>query len=169
MAVFPPTFAEKYSRKGKLNEKNSCTPINPKKYSCYGLKKIHTRNLITKKDSCGSEIPHPPHNFSNGPSLKGHSVVGCEAAKQNRQSGDEGQSSDQCLGFSQLKQRYELYVAAKWPSAPHFRHVLGCEGYQTLADSPAMKIELQMGVESAILAVRTPLKIPSAAWSRQNE
>ena len=40
---------KKYSRKGKLNEKNSCTPINPKKYSCYGLKKIHTRNLITKK------------------------------------------------------------------------------------------------------------------------
>ena len=25
---------KKYSRKGKLNEKNSCTPINPKKYSC---------------------------------------------------------------------------------------------------------------------------------------
>ena len=116
-----------------------------------------------------SPPPPPPHNFSNGPSLKGHSVVGCEAAKQNRQSGDEGQSSDQCLGFSQLKQRYELYVAAKWPSAPHFRHVLGCEGYQTLADSPAMKIELEMGVESAILAVRTPLKIPSATWSRQNE
>ena len=30
---------KKYSRKGKLNEKNSCTPTNPKKYSCYGLKK----------------------------------------------------------------------------------------------------------------------------------
>ena len=30
-------------------KKNSCTPINPKKYSCYGLKQIHTRNLITKK------------------------------------------------------------------------------------------------------------------------
>ena len=29
---------KKYSRKGKLNEKNCCTPINPKKYSCYGLK-----------------------------------------------------------------------------------------------------------------------------------
>ena len=29
-----------YSRKGKLNEKNSCTPINPKKYSFYGLKKF---------------------------------------------------------------------------------------------------------------------------------
>ena len=31
---------KKHSRKGKLNEKNSCTPINPKKYSCYGLKKF---------------------------------------------------------------------------------------------------------------------------------
>ena len=62
---------KKYSRKGKLNEKNSRTPINPKKYSCYGLKKIHTRNVIRKKNSYGSKIPHPPppHNFSNGPSL----------------------------------------------------------------------------------------------------
>ena len=32
-------------------------PINPKKYSCYGVKKIHTRNLVTKKNSCGSKIP----------------------------------------------------------------------------------------------------------------
>ena len=32
-------------------------------------KKIHTRNLITKKNSCGSKISLPPHNFSNGPSL----------------------------------------------------------------------------------------------------
>ena len=62
--------SQKNSRKGKLNEKNSCTPINPKKYSRYGLKKIHTRNLITKKNSCGSKIPPPPHNFSNGRSLK---------------------------------------------------------------------------------------------------
>ena len=31
---------KKYSRKGKLNEKNSCTLINPNKYSCYGLKKF---------------------------------------------------------------------------------------------------------------------------------
>ena len=54
---------KKYSRKGKLNEKNSCTPINPKKYSCYGLKKIHTRNLITKKNSCCSKIPLPPITF----------------------------------------------------------------------------------------------------------
>ena len=28
------------SRNGKLSEKNSCTPINPKKYSCHGLKKF---------------------------------------------------------------------------------------------------------------------------------
>ena len=45
------------------------TPINPKKYSCYGPKKIHTRNLIAKHNSCGSKIPLPPHNFSNGPSV----------------------------------------------------------------------------------------------------
>ena len=58
-------------------KKNSCTPINPKKYSCYGLKKIHTRNLITKKNSCGSKIPLPPapHNFSNGPSLNGKALA----------------------------------------------------------------------------------------------
>ena len=31
---------KQYSRKGKLIEKNLCTPINPKKYSCYGLKKF---------------------------------------------------------------------------------------------------------------------------------
>ena len=34
-----------YSRKGKLNENNSWTPINSKKYSCYGLKKIQTRKF----------------------------------------------------------------------------------------------------------------------------
>ena len=51
---------KKYSRKGKLNEKTSCTPINPKNYSCHGLKKIHTKNLMTKKNSCCSKIPHPP-------------------------------------------------------------------------------------------------------------
>ena len=53
-------------------KKNSCTPINPKKYSCCGLKKIHTRNLITKNNSCGSKIPLPPHKFSNGPSLRSY-------------------------------------------------------------------------------------------------
>ena len=52
-------------------KKDSCKPIKPKKYTSYVLKKIHTRNLITKTKSCGSKIPHPPppHNFSNGPSF----------------------------------------------------------------------------------------------------
>ena len=58
---------------------NSCTPINPKKYSCHGRQNIHTRNLITKKNSRVSKIllpptpapppPPAPYNFSNGPSL----------------------------------------------------------------------------------------------------
>ena len=61
---------KKYSRKGKLNEKNSSTPINPKKYSCYGLKKIHTRNLIAKKIPAARKFPSP-HNFCNGRSLIG--------------------------------------------------------------------------------------------------
>ena len=51
---------KKYSRKGKLHEKNSCTLINPKKYSCYGLKKICTRNLITKKIPGARKFPFPP-------------------------------------------------------------------------------------------------------------
>jgi len=41
---------KKYWRKGKLNEQNSCPPIKPKKYTCCGLKTIHTRNLMTKKN-----------------------------------------------------------------------------------------------------------------------
>ena len=36
-------YKKKYSRKRKLNEKNSCMPVNPKKYSCYGLKKFIQR------------------------------------------------------------------------------------------------------------------------------
>ena len=69
---------KKYSRKGKLNEKNSCTQINPNKYSCHVLKKIHTRNLITKKNSYGPKIPHPHHNVSNGPSqMKPHLYALC--------------------------------------------------------------------------------------------
>ena len=62
---------KKYSRKGKLNEKNSCTPINPKTYSFYGLRKIHTRNLIKKKKiPAAQKFPALSHNFSNGPSLR---------------------------------------------------------------------------------------------------
>ena len=77
------------SRKGKLKEKNSFTPINPKKFSCYDLKKIHTRNFITKKNSCGSKIPLPHHNFSNGPSLICYDLCGlchrCKTSWDERQ------------------------------------------------------------------------------------
>ena len=61
---------KKYSCKGKLNEKNSCTPINPKNYSCYGLKKNSYEEFDDEKNSCGSKIPHLPHNFSNCSSLR---------------------------------------------------------------------------------------------------
>ena len=41
-----------------------------KKYSCYRLKKIHTRNFMAKKIPAARKFPSPPlHNFSNGPSL----------------------------------------------------------------------------------------------------
>ena len=32
-------------------------------------KESHKGNVF-EKNSCASKIPHPPHNFSNGPSLK---------------------------------------------------------------------------------------------------
>ena len=61
---------KKVFAQGKIKwKKNHAGQLTVQKYSCYGLKKIHTRNLITKKNSCGSKIPHPPHNFSNGSSL----------------------------------------------------------------------------------------------------
>ena len=58
---------KKYSRKGKLNEKNSCTPINPKKYSCYCVKKF--TQVDNEKKLLRLENSPPPHNFSKGPSL----------------------------------------------------------------------------------------------------
>ena len=47
-------------------KKNSCTPINPNKYSCYGLKLKFMKEFDKEKNSRGSKIP--PHKFSNGPS-----------------------------------------------------------------------------------------------------
>ena len=44
-------------------KKNSYTPINPKKYSCYGQKKIHTRNLIMKKIPAARKFPTPTITF----------------------------------------------------------------------------------------------------------
>ena len=42
-------------------------------------KKIHIRDLITKKNSCGSQIPHPrPHNY-----LRSESDLGNYTTRQN--------------------------------------------------------------------------------------
>ena len=49
-----------YSRKGKLNEKNLCTLINPKKYSCYDLKLKLMKEFDNEKNFRGTKIPHPP-------------------------------------------------------------------------------------------------------------
>ena len=65
---------KKYSRKGKLNGKKSCTAINPKIIFMLRPKKSSYKEFDDEKNSCGSKIPHPPppppHNFSDGPSLK---------------------------------------------------------------------------------------------------
>ena len=51
---------KKYLREGKLNEKNSCTPINPKKYSCYGLKNSYKEFENEKKFLWLENSPPPP-------------------------------------------------------------------------------------------------------------
>ena len=44
-------------------KKNSCTAINPKKYSCYGLKKFIFDNN-NKKNPAARKFPTPFHNFT---------------------------------------------------------------------------------------------------------
>ena len=51
-------------------KKNSCMPINPKKYSCYGLKKNSYKDFDNEKKFLQRENSPPLHNFSNGLSLK---------------------------------------------------------------------------------------------------
>ena len=43
--------------------------------SCYGLKKNSYKEFDNEKKFLRLEIPLPPHNFSNGPSLKALFVV----------------------------------------------------------------------------------------------
>ena len=59
---------EKIFAQGKIKRKKFMhANLNPRKYSCYGLKIIHTRNLITKKKSCSflqlENTPPPPITF----------------------------------------------------------------------------------------------------------
>ena len=69
-------YKKKNSCKGKLNEKNSCTPINPKKIFILWPKKNSFKEFDSEKkflrleNSPSPPTPPPlPHNFSNGPSL----------------------------------------------------------------------------------------------------
>ena len=58
-----------YPCKGKpFEKKKQCTPSSPKKHSFSSPKRIHAREMSTKKYSCSSKIPQPLHSFSNGPS-----------------------------------------------------------------------------------------------------
>ena len=50
-------------------KKNSCTPINPTKYSCYGLKNSYKEFDNEKKFLRLENSPPLPHNFSNGRSM----------------------------------------------------------------------------------------------------
>ena len=50
-------------------KKNSCTLINPKKYSCYGLKKNSCKEFDNEKNFRRLENSPHPYKFSNGPSL----------------------------------------------------------------------------------------------------
>ena len=54
-------YKKRYSRKGKLNgKKNSCTPINPKKYSFYGLKLKFMKEFDNEKKFPWLKNPPPP-------------------------------------------------------------------------------------------------------------
>ena len=52
-------------RQAKYKKKHLCTPIYRKKYSCYGLKKINTKNLLTKKIPAAQKFPNPTHPLHN--------------------------------------------------------------------------------------------------------
>ena len=67
-------------------EKNSCTPINPKKYSSYGLKKNLYKEFDNEKKFLRLENSPSLHDFSNGLSLSPstfESFSGGEGVKRN--------------------------------------------------------------------------------------
>ena len=60
---------KQYLCNGKFNEKIHACQITLKIFIMQRPRKdSHKRNAF-EKNSCASKIPHPPHNFSNGPSL----------------------------------------------------------------------------------------------------
>ena len=54
---------KKYSRKGKLNGKNSCMSINPKKVFMLWPKKNSYKEFDNEKNPSGSKIPNSPITF----------------------------------------------------------------------------------------------------------
>ena len=54
---------KKYSRKGKLNEQNSCTLILPSKIFMLWPKKNSYKEFDNEQNSCRSKIPPPPITF----------------------------------------------------------------------------------------------------------
>ena len=86
-------------------KKSSCTPSNPKNYSCMlWPKKIHTRNLITKKTPAAQKFPSL-HNFSNGPSLKRHQNGISALVSQTSFSGETVSGVAKCRLFSQVTEQ----------------------------------------------------------------
>ena len=67
-------YKKKMFAQGKIKWKKNHArqSINPKKYSCYALKKIQTKEFDYEQKFLHSKIPPPPpHNLSSGPSLNG--------------------------------------------------------------------------------------------------
>ena len=64
---------KKYSGKGKLNGKNSCTPINPKKFMLtpkkYSYKEFNNEKKFLRLENSLPPTP-PPRNVSKGPCLR---------------------------------------------------------------------------------------------------
>ena len=64
-------------------------PINPKKNSCYGLKKCiqgiwwGKKSLRLEHSPPPSPLPPPPHNCSDGPSIKSFELYGERQRKRN--------------------------------------------------------------------------------------
>ena len=53
-------FQKKIRAKENLIKKNSCTPVNPKKYSCKGLKKNSYKEFDNEKKFLQLENSPPP-------------------------------------------------------------------------------------------------------------
>ena len=86
-------------------KKNSCTPINPKNYSCYGLKKNSYKEFDNKKKIPAALKFPSPHNFSNGPSLKRHQNGISALVSQTSFRGEAVGGVAKCRLFSQANEQ----------------------------------------------------------------